>query len=417
MTTVFLDSNIYRQFGQNFYDNQDFIRLKDFLDKTYNEFGILRVVEQEILDFLEVDIYHQIKLDYSKLKSRIDKNPFIESNLLPDIKEKIDEGLENAKKQLDIHKFRLGVENYSASELISFLLHNKRQNGKKDNTRDFLIAHDLLRFCQEQVGHEVALISDDEFFSTNKHVLELITQNGIENLHIFKNISDFLKDFGPQFDFVTEELVLSAVSIEDVRKELMKDIKCFPSYVSKFYYDKKPKDIPDLESLEIKDFSVHDFYVTKNLTSDTYTIQFSLEVPIKAIYQSEKNLTDLNNFRKVRDSESTFHHETFDKENRPIFDHKVLFIYEGVVNETEQSLDNVKFIDFFPDHFLWEEYKERIERERKTIPPEFLCADGEKHIFDTDHGFYKHSQYGGGLSWHYRCSKCGLLYDTGEYFD
>lgn len=417
MTTVFLDSNIYRQFGQNFYANQDFLRLNDFLDKTYNEFGLLRVVEEEILDFLEVDIYYQIKLDYSKLKSRVDKNPFTESNLLPDIKEKIDEGLANAKKQLDIHKFRLGAENYSASELISFLLHNKRQNGKKDNTRDFLIAHDLLRFCQEQVGHEVVLISNDEFFSTNKHVLELINQNGIENFHVFKTISGFLKEFGPQFDFLSEKLVLSSVSVADVRKELMKDIKCFPSYVSKFYYDKKSKDVPDLESLEIKEISVHDFYVTKNLTSDTHTIQFSLAVPIKAIYQSEKNLNDLDKFRMVRDSESSFHNETFDQENRPIFDHKVLFIYEGVVNETEQSLDDVKFIDFFPDHFLCDEYKERTEKERKNISAQFLCADGKKHIFNTDHGFYKLSQYGGGLSWHYQCSKCGLLYDTGEYFD
>lgn len=46
MTIVFLDSNIYRQLGQKFLENQDFKRLKDFLDSTYNDFGVLNVVQK-----------------------------------------------------------------------------------------------------------------------------------------------------------------------------------------------------------------------------------------------------------------------------------------------------------------------------------------------------------------------------------
>ena len=39
------------------------------------------------------------------------------------------------------------------------------------------------------------------------------------------------------------------------------------------------------------------------------------------------------------------------------------------------------------------------------------------HDYETEKGFWKSSGYGGGLSWHYRCKKCGVLYDTGEFYD
>jgi hypothetical protein len=45
------------------------------------------------------------------------------------------------------------------------------------------------------------------------------------------------------------------------------------------------------------------------------------------------------------------------------------------------------------------------------------CTDGGPHHFETENGFWKNSMYGGGLSWHYRCTKCGILYDTGDYWD
>jgi hypothetical protein len=45
------------------------------------------------------------------------------------------------------------------------------------------------------------------------------------------------------------------------------------------------------------------------------------------------------------------------------------------------------------------------------------CVDGGQHHFDTENGFWKNSMYGGGLSWHYRCTKCGITYDTGDYWD
>lgn len=121
----------------------------------------------------------------------------------------------------------------------------------------------------------------------------------IENLHFFKSISDFLKEFGPIFDFVNEELVLKSIKIDLIKDELLKDIKCFPGYVSGFYSDKEYEDIPEIETLEIKDLEIHDYYVIKNISRDTYTIQISLAVPIVATYEQETKIEELEKFRKI----------------------------------------------------------------------------------------------------------------------
>lgn len=59
-----------------------------------------------------------------------------------------------------------------------------------------------------------------------------------------------------------------------------------------------------------------------------------------------------------------------------------------------------------------QEIEEKIQ-ERSAA----ACVDGNSHKFDTTKGFWQNSRYGGGLSWHYRCEKCGITYDTGEYWD
>lgn len=418
MTIVFLDSNIYRQLGQKFLENQDFKRLKDFLDSTYNDFGVLNVVQKEILDFYKKDIYNKLLQDYSRLKSQIEKNSLIQIEKLQDIEKEIDEGYKLAEKQFDVHKLRIGAESYSSAELLEFLLLNKRVNVRKDNTRDLLIAKDLIDFANGNKESQIILISDDDFFTTHIHVQEKIKKKKIENLHFFKSISDFLKEFGPIFDFVNEELVLKSIKIDLIKDELLKDIKCFPGYVSGFYSDKEYEDIPEIETLEIKDLEIHDYYVIKNISRDTYTIQISLAVPIVATYEQETKIEELEKFRKnpvykYRDN----YPESFDNQNRIIFDHKVLFLFEGVVNTKSETIENINFIDFFPDHFIWQEEMKKIKEQRKSIPTSQLCIDGNEHIFDENMGFYHISKFGPGLSWHYRCKKCGMIYDSGDFLD
>lgn len=418
MTIVFLDSNIYRQCGQNFTSNQDFLRLKDFLDKTYNDLGLLSIVEREFLDFIEIDIYEKLKLEYSKIKSAFQNNSFLNKELLPDLEVEINNAFKAAKEQLTVHKLKIGNEAYETQELLNFLLSNKRINGRKDNTRDYMIASDIFNFCVANKADDIVLISDDDFFHSNKYIQELRLRLKVENLYVFKNIPEFLKDFGPQFEFVNDELVLSAIDEQEICNEILNDIKAFPGYVSDFYVEKSEKEIPEIETLAVKSIDVHDFYVTKKLKSEEFSIQFSLAVSIKATFKPEKNLEALEKYLKLSTNKiESFKPDSFDSENRIIFDHKILFIYQGIVNPKIERIQKVEFIDYFIDHFLWEEYKEKVLKERRSISPQFLCTNGENHIFDTDNGFYKPSQYGGGLSWHYRCKRCGQLYDTGEFFD
>ena len=418
MTIVFLDSNIYRQLGQNFLDNQDFKRLKDFLSSTYNDLGLLNVVKQEILDFYSKDIYNRILQDYTRLKSQIEKNPLIPIEQLDDIESQINDAYKIAENQFDIHKLVVGAKAYPTEDLLGFLLANKRINGRKDNTRDYLIAKDLIDYASKDSESQIVLISEDEFFTSHTYIQHLIDVGGITNLHFFKSISEFLKEFGPQFDFVNDELVLKAISIDEIRTELLKDIKCFPSYVTGFYSDKEYEEIPEIEDLKVNDIKIQDYYVTKNISPDTYSIQISLAVPIVATYEKETRIKDLEDYRKdpvyrYRDS----YQESFDEENRIVFDHSVLFLFQGIVNTKTETIDNIEFVDYFPDHFIWQEEVKRKKEERKNLLSSNSCLDGGPHRFDENMGFYHPSRYGGGLSWHYRCSKCGMLYDTGDYFD
>lgn len=84
-----------------------------------------------------------------------------------------------------------------------------------------------------------------------------------------------------------------------------------------------------------------------------------------------------------------------------IFSDKVLYSTNiaTVINEIEpEAID--------------EEIVEEIEERSVNT-----CVDGGSHHFDTENGFWRNSMYGGGLSWHYRCTKCGITYDTGDYWD
>ncbi len=418
MTTVFIDTNIYRKFGLQFRNNQDFIRLQDFLDKTYNEFGLLDVVRSEFIDFMKNEVFKKLQIEYNTLRRNIHESPFFKIDLLPDLNDEFEKAITLAIKELDIHKFKLGYKSYGHDELMSFLLVNKRDHGKKDNTRDFLIFSDLISFSQSNRQEEFVFISEDAFFTEHRHVQEVIKEQKVKNLHFFKNISDFLKEFGPHFDFINEELVWASVAEKEIKKEILQDIDSFPGYISYYLHNLKGKQIPKNETLEIKTVKVHDFYVTKNLTSESYNIQFSLAVSIKAVFEPV-DINEVKSFISTLPSNwRSMHQETFDSQNRPIFDHKILFIYEGQVDEKNKQIIRVKFIDFFIDHFLMEEYKTKyIAMKNNALQDVSACPAGKHHNFDVENGFYHPSQYGGGLSWHYRCKSCGTMYDTGEYYD
>lgn len=115
-------------------------------------------------------------------------------------------------------------------------------------------------------------------------------------------------------------------------------------------------------------------------------------------------------------------------------------LHTDIISEIEPTrLQNFKYYinvekfvyEFSVDHqikkYSYEEElkaKERIEWRQKIIewdihvPNDRIdCPNCKKILDDRKDGRWGHGMYGGGLSWHRICPRCGLEWDTGEYFE
>jgi len=111
---------------------------------------------------------------------------------------------------------------------------------------------------------------------------------------------------------------------------------------------------------------------------------------------------------------------------------KVYFITDNIddfSDRTNRTLPHPDWAAIFNDKII---YSINIAAVINTLEPETIdeevekgiqersidmCIDGKHHTFDKENGFWKNSMYGGGLSWHFKCKKCRMTYDTGNYWD
>jgi hypothetical protein len=412
MPIVYLDSNIYRQMGLRFVGNVDYENLTQILETSGNEFGLLEIVYAELMDYYKNDIFDSILSDHEKLYKRFQANPYLDDIDIPETTAPMKKAVDAVSKDLKKNKFFTALINVPPELLLDFLLNNKRTT-KKDNTRDFLIYHTILSLCKEHKDDYVVLITNDDIFQTNAFFKRMAVREKIDNLKIFESIPEFVKDFGPKLDFVTPELILKNLDPAIIEKELLQDAKCFPSYVSQFYYQKKDSEVPDIENLEIKNIELKDHYIVKDYKTEKLKINATLKVNIKATFKPEADKGGLDKYlNSLTKRPFSRHSNDFDKEGRPIFENEVLFIFEGNIDEEKKEIQPLSFVDFLPDYFIDELIKKQLASQ-PFIEERIQC----QHDFDIESGFWKNSQYGGGLSWHYRCKKCGLEYDTGDFYD
>jgi hypothetical protein len=413
MPLVYLDSNIYRQLGLRFNENIDYQNLSNLLETSGNEFGLLEVVNEELMDYYKNDIFGSILTDHEKIYKRYQSNPYLVDIEIPETTAPLLRATQEVQKDLKEKKYYSGLPQVPPKLILEFLLHNKRL-GKKDNTRDFLIFFTLVTLCKEHNEDYLVLISQDEIFQTNDFFKKIIVSEKITNFKLYTSIPNFLKDFGPKLDFITSELLLTKIDKGIVENELLNDIKCFPSYVSQYYYQKQEKDIPELESLKIRSISINDYYVVKDYKSEVLKVNVTLRVDIKAIFKPETNKEELDKYLdSITARPYTRHQNKFDKEGRPIFDNNVLFIFEGIVDEKGIEIKELSFEDFIPDYFVIKDIENQLSQQTYLGTENIQC----QHEFEKDGGYWKNSRYGGGLSWHYRCKKCGIEYDTGDFYD
>ena len=337
MPIVYLDSNIYRQIGLRFVDNVDYQNLSQILASSGNEFGLFEIVYSELMDYYKNDIFDSMLSDHEKLYKRYHANPYLDDIPIPDTTVPMKKAVALVSKDLKEKKYFSPLIPVPPQLLLDFLLHNKRST-KKDNTRDFLIFYTLCKLCKEHTEDYLVLISQDEIFKTNEFFKKTLISKKISNLKIYQSISDFLKDFGPKLGFITPEIILTNIDPTIIEKELLNDIKCFPSYVSQFYYEKKENEVPDIEKLEIKNIAVNDFYVVKDYKTEELKINVTLRVNIKAVFKPETNKEELDKYlNSLTPRPYSRHQNNFDKEGRPIFDNNVLFIFEGKVDEKSKK--------------------------------------------------------------------------------
>lgn len=388
--------------------------MAQIIDSSGNEFGLLEIVYAELLDYYENDVFRSILREHNQLFKRIKINPYLDDILQPDIEKQLASAIKLLSEKLLFQRRITELREISPINLLEFLIHNKRLT-KNDNTRDFLILNTLISLCKEEEDDYIVFISADTIFYKNDFFKKRIELNNISNLKLYKSIPDFLKDFGPKFEFITPELILSSFDQSIIELELIKDIKCLPSYISKYYYDKKENEIPEIETLKINNILVNDYYVVKDYKTEQLKLNVFLKVDIKAIYKPEENKEQLSKFltTSLHDSNDwIIYSNNFDINSRPIFENSILFILEGKIDKDSSSLLSLNFIDFIPDYFIFQDSLDKIENKLIVSEP-VQCH----HELDNEHGYWKVSNFGGGLSWHKRCKKCNFEFDTGDFYE
>lgn len=344
MHILTLDSNCYRELGMSFSDNIDFKYLSGFLDQGPHELILLDVVYKELLDYFKNDYIGKLIKDYQNLILRFERNEFVENIEIPDLTIIESTAINTFKEKLKATCWKIfSTEKLDSEKLIDFLFFNKRES-KKDNTRDFLIWNSVVQLASENPEDKVVLISRDKIYSENEFFKRLLITENIKNVIVVESVSQYLNEFGLRIDFITDKLVLDSIPKNTIEKELKNDLTCFPSYVSKYYYDGKNKP-PKNESIEILYIEPYEYY-TYSEDKSKVIIVISYVVRIKAIYESEKRVD-------LKDYEKDFYYEDIkhriDSENRPIYENNVLFIFEGEVDMKNKKIVKQKFDDFIPD--------------------------------------------------------------------
>lgn len=344
MHFIAFDTNIYREFGISFPKNIDFSYLSKFLEKGPHELFIIDVVYEELLDYFKVDYVGKLIKDYENVYQRFESNDYIENIELAELTVLEQDAIKKFEETLLNSCWKVKKSRFVDSQtLIDFIIYNKR-NSKKDNTRDFLIWLNLIELAKKYSEDKIIFISRDKIFTENSFFKNLIKSNSIKNIEVIESVSNYLSDYGLQIDFLNSDVVLKSIDMDLILSELTKGIDDFPSYISEFYHSENNKPPKNL-SIEILDTKVNDFYTYAEDRKSPILVS-SFLVKVKAIFDKETRV-DLKEVIKE------FYHEEIkhriDKNNRPIYENYVLFVFESDIDIKSKEISNQRFIDFFID--------------------------------------------------------------------
>ncbi|MCC5608799.1 PIN domain-containing protein [Nostoc sp. CHAB 5834] len=143
----------------------------------------------------------------------------------------------------------------------------------------------------------------------------------------------------------------------------------------------------------------------KNSVADT-VIYLQFENWVK----ETESIENKDYFHFVTDNHTDFS----SKDNRDPHENLIIFAKNNVYYHIDpyKALEKIELEDIPPDEF--DLFESRLRMIRYASSP---CTSAEGHIFNDNEGRWFHSQFGGGLSWHLVCARCGALLDTGDFFD
>ncbi|MFW6047255.1 MAG: PIN domain-containing protein [Candidatus Woesearchaeota archaeon] len=343
MHFIAFDTNIYREFGVKLNKNINFDYLTRFIEKGPHEIVLLDLVYKELLDYFKNDYLGKLISDYQSVYLRFEKNEFVENIDLIDLTSIEKKAISEYKASLKKSAFKSPKPIIDYSLLSNFLIYNKWKH-RKDNTRDFLIWLQLIELAKSNPDDKIIFISKDKIFTEDSFFKNTLYGNMIKNIEVMESISKYLSDYGLQVDFLNDKLVLEFVPISMIKKELKNDIECLPSYVSKYYATDEIKP-PQNISLEILNIELNDYYSYSENKGQTILVA-NFIVSVKAIFDKELKV-NLMDYEQDHYYEEIKHR--IDSENRPIYENKILFIFEGDIDFKNKKITNQRFIDFIPD--------------------------------------------------------------------
>jgi hypothetical protein len=340
MQFVALDSNIYRQLGVNFDENIDYNNLCNLLEMSPNEFSIIDIVREELMDYFQNDIVEKATTDIERAFLAFEKNKYLKTLKKPRLGQIKKNAIELFSKKL--WGYWINTGHVDSKLILKFCLANKREC-KKDNTRDLLILLSLISHAKNYPEDRIIFITNDHIFYDNHFFKDLISKNKINNIEIIESIAGYLSKYGVQFNFINEEIILKSINSKIIKEGLMSEINCLPSYINPSYNNVKI--VPSLVKCTISKPTIEEYYTYFEDETSTIKLVSYIYVHVKAIFDSESNQEILN----LHNNEKSYP-SYFDEFNRPVYNNNVLFILEGNVNIEKEKITKQKFIDFDPDY-------------------------------------------------------------------
>ena len=359
-----LDTNIYRSLGLKFSEHPDYINLNNFIVASGGEFLLSEVVAFELLDYFEHEVLNKTFLDLRRTTKKINENHYIETKIqLPDLNSLFKDALSKFKKELyephfmeDTPRFMISDSFISLKAITSFILDNKRNSNNKENTRDYLIWESVIYVAKRRTESKVILISKDNIFQDNKYFQKRLLDENLRNIEVFTDIPNLLKTYGFQIDFLTNEMILEKISEENIKRKLTHRPGDMLSYVSECYNNDNCKS--ELIDITIESIEMDKFYTYKEFENDMdfkYKFISHILVRPKMIYQADKTPQELKEYLESTPHKSErgyfYYLETYDEKAHPIYNEKILFLYGGELDLKNKRIKNIRFYDFFPDHF------------------------------------------------------------------